>query len=52
MSLHVRVRPGEIFILNSPFANLLGKKLSFWLSTCSVLIVVRPPFPLVSWDGR
>ena len=38
MSLHVC--PGEIFILDSRFANYLGKKLFFWLSPCIVLIVV------------
>ena len=38
MSLHVC--PVEIFILDSRLANYLGKKLSFWLSACSVLIVV------------
>ena len=36
MSLHVCL--GEIFILDSRLA-ILGKKLSFWLSACSVLIV-------------
>ena len=50
------VCPGEIFIfiLDSCSANSLGKKRSFWLSACCVLIVVpllkvRPSFPLVSW---
>ena len=38
MSLHVC--PGEIFTLDSRLANYLGKKLSFWLSACSVLIAV------------
>ena len=38
MSLHVC--PGEFFILDSRLANVLVKKLSFWLSACSVLIVV------------
>ena len=38
MSLHVC--PGEIFILDSCLANFLVKKLSFWLSACSVLTVV------------
>ena len=52
MSLHVY--PGEIFILDSRLANYLGKKLSLWLSACSVLIMVqllllRPSFPSVSW---
>ena len=51
MSLHIS--PGEIFILIA----ILGKKLSFWLSACSVLIVqpllqVRPSYPFVSWNGR
>ena len=56
MSLHVC--PGEIYILDSqPFGQFLGKKLSFWLSACSVLIVapllfVHPSFPLVFWNGR
>ena len=40
------------FILDSRLANYFGKKLSFWLSAYSVLIVVpslyvRPSFPLV-----
>ena len=34
MSLHVC--PVEIFILDSHLANFFGKKLSFWLSACSV----------------
>ena len=39
MSLHVC--PDEFFsILDSRLANYLGKKLSFLLSACSVLIVV------------
>ena len=39
MSLHVC--PSEIFIiLDSCLASFLGKKRSFWLSACSVLIVV------------
>ena len=38
MSLHVCF--GEFFILVSRLANYLGKKLSFWLSACSVLIMV------------
>ena len=38
MSLHVC--PGERFILDSSLANYLGKQLSFWLSACSVLVVV------------
>ena len=48
MSLHVC--SGEIFILDSRLAICLGKKLSFWFSACSVLIVVplRHSFPLVS----
>ena len=29
-----------LFTLDSRLANYLGKKLSFWLSACSVLIVV------------
>ena len=37
MSLHVCL--GEIFILDTRLA-MFGKKLSFWLSACSVLIVV------------
>ena len=52
MSLHVC--PGEFFILDSRLANYLGKKLSFWLPACSVLIVmpllqVHPSFSLVFW---
>ena len=52
MSLHVC--PGEIFILDSRLASFLGKELSFWLSACSILIVlpllyVRPSLPMVSW---
>ena len=48
------VCPGEIFILNSHLACFFGKKLPFWLSTCSVLIVVPllyvcPSLPLVFW---
>ena len=39
ISLHVC--PGEIFILDSRLDNFLGKKQFFWLSACSVLIVVR-----------
>ena len=44
----------KIFILDSGLANHLRKKLSFWLSACSVLTVVplllvHPVFPLVSW---
>ena len=53
MSLHVL--PGErfVFSLDSRLAKCLVKKLSFWLSACSVLIVVplllvRHSFPLVS----
>ena len=39
VSLHVC--PGDFcFILDSRLANFLGKELSFWLSTCSVLIVM------------
>ena len=43
-----------VFIVDSRLANCLGKKLSFWLSVCSILIVVplvlvHPSFPLVSW---
>ena len=35
------VCPGDFFfILNSRLANCLGKKGSFWLSLCSILIVV------------
>ena len=52
MSLHAC--PGECFYFGQPFGQFFGKKLSFWLSACSVLIVVpllemRPSFPLVSW---
>ena len=51
MSLHVC--PGESLILGCRFGHCLGKTLSFWLSACSVLIVVPllyvcPSFPLVS----
>ena len=47
----LHVCPGEIFGLQ--FGHFLGKKLSIWLSACSVLIVVplllvRPSFSLVS----
>ena len=54
MSWHICL--GELFILVSRLAIFL-KKLSFWLSACSVLIVVpirkvHPSFPLVSWNGR
>ena len=39
MSLHICT--GKMFILFSRLANFLGgKKLFFWLSACSVLIVV------------
>ena len=39
VSLHVC--PGEIFILYSRLAIFFGgKKLSFWLTACSALIVV------------
>ena len=39
MSLHVCL--GDfIFILDSHLAIVLGQKLSFWLSACSVLIMV------------
>ena len=38
MSLHVC--PVEIFVLDSRLPNILGKKLSFWLSACSVLVKV------------
>ena len=37
MSSHVC--PGEGFIFDNRLANYLGKKLSFWLSALSVLIV-------------
>ena len=37
MSLHVCL--GAIFILDNRLA-IFGKKLSFWLSACCVLIVV------------
>ena len=39
MSLYVfaYVCPGGIFILDSCLAIFFGKKLSFWLSACSVL---------------
>ena len=48
ISLHVC--PGVNFILDSPVVNVSGKKLSFWLSACSGLIMVpllyvRPSFP-------
>ena len=47
MSIHVYIL-GEIFVLDSRLAFFFffffffffGKKLSFWLSACSVLIVV------------
>ena len=47
---------GEIFILDSRYA-IFREKLSFWLSACSVLIVVqllsvRPSFPLASRIGE
>ena len=53
-SMLLHVCAGEIFILDSVFSQFLGKKLSFWLSACSVLIVVpllyvRPSFPFVFW---
>ena len=38
MSLYVC--PGERFILDSRLTNILGKKLFFWPSACSVLNVV------------
>ena len=38
MSQHVC--PGEIFILDSHLAFCSEKKLPFWISACSVLIVV------------
>ena len=38
MSLHVF--PGDIFILDSRLAICFGKKLSFRLSACSILITV------------
>ena len=38
MFLHVC--PCEMFILDSLLAIFGGKKLSFWLSACSVLIVM------------
>ena len=49
--LCLRVCPGEILSLDSRLASYLGKTLFFWLSACSVLIVVpllkvRPSF---SW---
>ena len=61
MSLHVC--PGEIFILDRRLAIFFGgKKLSFWLSACSVLIVcvcmcvcvcvfalIEPFFPFGAW---
>ena len=52
MSLHVC--PGEMFILDSRLAECLGKKLSFWISFCYVLIVVpllevSHYFHLMSW---
>ena len=55
MSLHVCL--GEIFILDGSLAILFRRRLSFWLSACGVLIMVRllwvhPSFPLVSWNGR
>ena len=42
------------YYFGSPFGQFVGRKLSFWLSACNVLIVVpllyvRPSFPLVSW---
>ena len=39
-TISVTVCSVENFILDSHLANFLGKKLSFWLSACSVLIVV------------
>ena len=47
MPLHVC--PGVSFILDSRLAIFSGNKLSYWLSAGSVLIVVPPSFPLVSW---
>ena len=47
---------GEMFILGSRLA-IFWKKLYFWLSACSVLIVVpllyvRPSSPLEFWNRR
>ena len=38
MSFHVC--PGEVLILDSRLANFWEKKLSLWLSACSVLSLV------------
>ena len=41
MSLYVHVCPGDFFFISeSRLFNFLGKKLSFWLSACSVSIVM------------
>ena len=39
--MYLYVCPGVIRILDSRLASFLGKKLPFWLSACSVLIVVQ-----------
>ena len=54
MSLHVCSGDFFFYFCYSQFTNYFGKKLSFWLSACSILIVVplllvRSSFPLVSW---
>ena len=38
--LYLHVYSGEFVILDSRLANVLGTKLTFWLSACSVLIVM------------
>ena len=52
MSLHIC--PDESLILDSRLGKYLRKQLFFWLSACSVLIVVplllvRLSFPFVPW---
>ena len=40
LCMFLHVCPGESVIMDSRLASFLGKKLSFWPSACSVLIVV------------
>ena len=46
--LSLRVCPGDVFLLIAVWPIISGKKLSCWLSACSVLIVVPLLWVLLS----